>query len=180
MPRSSFRSSIIKIKSKRGLADSVLRYFRTLRFGFKRSDPQSPSAGTPKHPSELLSSLTLKDLENAKKIGSGGYGEVLLLDHPQIGKVALKRLRFDPRREEGQRQRNVRSDMTLGDMWLLLLMAAHSALCGKARSGKRWNISTSSGVSRSWRPLITYFWPLRIWKTDHWSISYKQILTWTE
>ena len=43
---------------------------------------------------QMISKITVKDIEGAKRFGGGGFGAVLMLEHPTKGKVALKQLRI--------------------------------------------------------------------------------------
>lgn len=56
----------------------------------------------------LLSRLTVKDIKKSKRIGVGGFGDVLLVSHPLTGQVALKRLRLSGGRKDAEDQRRVR------------------------------------------------------------------------
>lgn len=59
-----------------------------------------------------LSLITIQDLKESRRIDAGGFGEILLLDHPVIGQVALKRLHLSRCQADAEDQRRVSATLT--------------------------------------------------------------------
>ena len=106
MPSSQTASSnnTIKVKKKKAITDALLESFASLL----RREPTSLSAS--QSTDDLLSKITIQDIRKSKKVGSGGFGDVLLVEHPWIGKVALKRLQLSRCSADAEDQRRVRLD----------------------------------------------------------------------
>lgn len=110
----SSSSQTIKIKPKEGLL-SILRRLFIVEEGISvgmGSDPGNMTRyplnwGLSEHTTENLARITMADIKQSKKIGEGGFGEVLSLDHPDVGTVALKRLRLSRSKEDAADQRRV-------------------------------------------------------------------------
>ena len=88
------------IRAKSGsIAETISDIFSSMPSRFRRqvSSSQSPSPSLPPYfpshsLSNMISKITLKDIQDAKQCGGGGFGTVRIYEHPTKGKVALKQL----------------------------------------------------------------------------------------
>lgn len=83
----------------------------------------------------LLSKITLKDIQKAERCGSGGFGDVSLLRHRTLGRIALKRLRCTGNQKEVSDQHRV---STTAGLYLSTLYTdrPHSVRPGREKCGR--------------------------------------------
>ena len=79
----------------------------------------TPSAW--QHLSQLFAAITTDDIQNAEQCGGGGFGDVYVLTHPAVGKVALKRLRISGNQDQIDQQIRV-SDLRVSRSGRLTLL----------------------------------------------------------
>ena len=95
--------------------------------------PSSSASYPSRALSKMISQITLKDIQDAKQCGGGGFGTVRIYEHPTKGKVALKQLRVSGAQRDSDLRR-VR--ITLGLPVSSLMRLACSVLYEKGKPGK--------------------------------------------
>lgn len=105
---SSPSSTIINVNPDRPI-DTITRLLSTALRNL------SPARNQAVDPSTVLQRFTIKDIAKSKKnrIGSGGYGDVYRLSHPQIGDIVLKQLRLSRSASTAEDQRRVNTFLRL-------------------------------------------------------------------